>query len=191
MVIPCIIVGEYMATNNSINNSPYAHSFCIKLSTDQLNIVGSNWNTRVVLPLDTVVYDPDGVYNPISGEITLQQSGIWVLGGSCKLTSNYADMQNAHIAIGPSEESLSDFIYIINPALISFPLSTPYFKQSGIIIDVDFQGHLSKGTVLVLSMAGYWSTETDVFGVIATDPTWPTMIWGYCIAPDYGLFADI
>jgi hypothetical protein len=180
-----------MATINSINNSPYAHSFCIKLSTDQLNIVGSNWYSRVVLPLDTVVYDPDGVYDPMSGKITLQQSGVWVLGGSCKLTSNYADMQNAQVAIGPSNESWGDFMYLINPARMTFPLSTPYFKQSGIIIDADYQSHLSKGTSLVLSINGYWSTETDVFGVIATDPAWPTMIWGHCIAPDYGLLADI
>lgn len=51
--------------------------------------------------------------------------------------------------------------------------------------------YIPKGNVIHYTVFASWTTATNVFGVLATDASFPVMMWGYCIAPDYGNLASL
>lgn len=172
-----------MATNNALNNTIYQHRFCYKLSSDQLNIVGDGVTT-VTLPLDTIIEDTDNMC--AGGTVTLSHSGIWVIGASIKLTDNYADIQE--IFAGSYSENFDGEIF----AFSTYPLSGQTKKKTIFNNIINDSAYLPKGEIVSFTIrAGHWPTLTNVFGVLATDPAFPVMMWGYCLAEDYGNLADI
>jgi hypothetical protein len=171
-----------MATNNALNNTIYQHRFCYQLSTDQLNIVGDG-ATTVNLPLDTIIEDTDGMC--AGGSVTLSHSGIWCIGASIKLTNNYADIES--ISAGPNS---TDFIGDIF-AFSTYPLSGQTKKTTRFSFNISTNGYIPKGNIVSFTITASWTTATNVFGVLATDAAFPVMMWGYCLAEDYGNLADI
>lgn len=169
-----------MATNNALNNNIYKHRFCYGLSADQLNIVGDGVTT-VTLPLDTIIEDTDGMC--AGGSVTLSHSGIWCIGASIELTANYADIEN--ISAGPNS---TDFVGDMF-AFATYPLASQTNKITSYNISTD--GYIPKGNVVTYNITAFWTTATNVFGVLATDAAFPVMMWGYCIAEDYGTLASI
>ncbi len=171
-----------MATNNALNNNIYKHRFCYGLSADQLNIVGDGVTT-VTLPLDTIIEDTDNMC--AAGAVTLSHSGIWVIGASIKLTANYADIES--ISAGPNS---TDFIGDIF-AFATYPLASQTKKITRFSSNMSTNGYIPKGNIVTYTITASWTTATNVFGVLATDAAFPVMMWGYCIAEDYGTLASI
>lgn len=171
-----------MATNNALNNTIYQHRFCYKLSSDQLNIVGDG-TTTVTLPLDTIIEDTDNMC--AGGTVTLSHSGIWVIGASIKLTDNYADIE--YISAGPNSTTFIGDIF----ALSTYPLSVQTGKMTRTSSNMSVKGYIPKGDIVSFTITASWTTATNVFGVLATDAAFPVMMWGYCLAEDYGNLANI
>jgi hypothetical protein len=178
-----------MATNNAINNVIYPYRFCYQLSTDKLNVIGDSNYYQV--PFDTTIEDSGGSFGA-TNYVTLSVSGMWVIGASIKLTDNYADITALSAAVfdKPAVEMLAVGMLELVPFGVTAPFDQTY-KRAGYNALEGFTGYLPKGTMLTLRVAAEWGTGTNVFGLLGSDTSFPTMIWGYCYAPDYGILAHI
>ncbi len=178
-----------MATNNAVNMSNYLYYFCVKLSTDKLNVTGDTI-TNYAIPYDIIVQDNWNIYNSDTYTFTLPKSGQWALGMSIKYTDNYATFQALTAAftttLGGDIFNKPLYIRDINEGSGAPTSQTELAFMANYPVSNTLFGNSMYSTVIfgpqdLQVEYTVWSATTTNDAGILYDAAHPTMAWGYLI----------